>query len=71
MFMKFQQPQRSQCIIERQSKLGSKEYAEPVDFVLEPYGFSPKLENLEMRAWALEVHALWKKIRKVLSSVHD
>ncbi|XVF51258.1 hypothetical protein PTKIN_Ptkin04bG0170200 [Pterospermum kingtungense] len=47
-------------------------YAEPVDFVPEPQGFLPKVENPEVRAWALEVHALWKKLsRKVSSSVHD
>ena len=47
-------------------------YAEPVDFVPEPHGFLPKVENPEVRAWALEVHALWKKLsRKVSSSVHD
>ena len=132
MFMKFQKKlkdtQRSQCIVERLSRLGSKEYSntmkkwdpyefkllvmdsaialwttmirgftrhssyeeamwfflegngvgedlvyvEPVDFVLEPYDFLPKVENSEVRAWALEVHALWKKLsRKVSSSVHD
>ncbi|XVF12917.1 hypothetical protein REPUB_Repub08aG0161400 [Reevesia pubescens] len=46
-------------------------YAEPVDFVPEPHGFLPKVENPEVRAWALEVHALWKNLsRKVSSSVH-
>ncbi|XP_022735939.1 probable trehalase isoform X1 [Durio zibethinus] len=46
-------------------------YAEPVDFVPEPHGFLPKVENPEVRGWALEVHALWKNLsRKVSSSVH-
>ncbi|XVF53127.1 hypothetical protein PTKIN_Ptkin05aG0075200 [Pterospermum kingtungense] len=46
-------------------------YAEPVDFAPEPHGFLPKVENPEVRAWALEVHALWKNLsRKVSSSVH-
>ncbi|MBA0608778.1 hypothetical protein Godav_020961 [Gossypium davidsonii] len=45
-------------------------YAEPVDFVPEPHGFLPKVENPEVRGWALEVHALWKNFsRKVSSSV--
>ncbi|XVF10352.1 hypothetical protein REPUB_Repub07fG0175400 [Reevesia pubescens] len=47
-------------------------YAEPVDFVPDPNGFLPRVENPEVRAWALEVHALWKNLsRKVSSSVHD
>ncbi|GLT44799.1 hypothetical protein SLA2020_186760 [Shorea laevis] len=45
-------------------------YAEPVDFVPEPQGFLPKVENPQVRAWALEVHALWKNLsRKVSDSV--
>ncbi|OMO79824.1 Glycoside hydrolase, family 37 [Corchorus capsularis] len=47
-------------------------YAEPVDFVAEPHGFLPKVENPKVRAWALEVHALWKNLsRKVSDSVHQ
>ncbi|XP_039025407.1 trehalase-like isoform X2 [Hibiscus syriacus] len=47
-------------------------YSEPVDFVPEPHEFLPKVENPEVRAWALEIHALWKNLsRKVSSSVHD
>ncbi|KAK6263303.1 hypothetical protein QUC31_009119 [Theobroma cacao] len=47
-------------------------YAEPLDFVPEPHGFLPKVENPEVRAWALEVHALWKNLsRKVSTSVHQ
>ncbi|XP_052876846.1 trehalase-like isoform X2 [Gossypium arboreum] len=47
-------------------------YVEPMDFETEPHGFLPKVENPEVRAWALEVHGLWKKLsRAVSSSVHD
>ncbi|KAK3228083.1 hypothetical protein Dsin_007945 [Dipteronia sinensis] len=47
-------------------------YAEPVDFVPEPEGFLPKVVNPEVRAWALEVHSLWKNLtRKVSGSVLD
>lgn len=47
-------------------------YAEPVDFVPEPKDFLPKVENPEVRAWALEVHALWKNLsRKLSSSVRE
>ncbi|KAL4651286.1 hypothetical protein ACB092_01G148300 [Castanea dentata] len=46
-------------------------YVQPVDFVPEPEGFLPKVENPEVRAWALEVHALWKNLsRKVSDEVH-
>ncbi|GMY30598.1 probable trehalase [Fagus crenata] len=40
---------------------------EPVDFVPEPEGFLPKVENPEVRAWALEVHALWKNLSRKVS----
>ncbi|GMI89115.1 trehalase 1 [Hibiscus trionum] len=47
-------------------------YSEPIDFVPEPHNFLPKVENPEVRGWALEVHALWKNLsRKVSSLVHD
>ncbi|KAL5747755.1 hypothetical protein ACOSQ2_025052 [Xanthoceras sorbifolium] len=47
-------------------------YAEPADFVPEPEGFLPKVVNPEVRAWALEVHSLWKNLsRKVSGSVLD
>ncbi|KAI9174184.1 hypothetical protein LWI28_013337 [Acer negundo] len=47
-------------------------YAEPVDFVPEPEGFLPKVVNPEVRAWALEVHSLWKNLSgKVSGSVLD
>ena len=42
-------------------------YVEPVDFVSEPEGFLPKVENKEVRAWALEVHALWKNLSRRVS----
>ncbi|XP_031248812.1 probable trehalase [Pistacia vera] len=45
-------------------------YADPLDFVPEPEGFLPKVENSQVRAWALEVHSLWKNLsRKVSDSV--
>ncbi|KAH9751052.1 Trehalase [Citrus sinensis] len=47
-------------------------YAEPPDFVPEPDGFLPKVKNPQVRAWALEVHALWKNLsRRVSCSVLD
>jgi alpha,alpha-trehalase len=42
-------------------------YAEPVDFVPEPEGFLPKVKSKEVRAWALEVHALWKNLSRKVS----
>ncbi|KAB1215506.1 Trehalase [Morella rubra] len=42
-------------------------YAEPVDFVPEPEGFLMKVKNPEVRAWALEVHALWKNLSRKVS----
>ncbi|MCD7463292.1 hypothetical protein HAX54_050283 [Datura stramonium] len=45
-------------------------YVEPVDYVAEPEGFLPKVKNSEARAWALEVHSLWKNLsRKVSDNV--
>ncbi|GAB4834614.1 hypothetical protein Ancab_032877 [Ancistrocladus abbreviatus] len=47
-------------------------YVEPVDFVAEPKGFLPKVENQEVRKWALEVHSLWKNLsRRVSDSVKE
>ncbi|KAL2535021.1 Trehalase [Abeliophyllum distichum] len=47
-------------------------YAEPVDFVAEPEGFLPKVKNPKVRAWALEVHSLWKNLsRKVSGRVRE
>ncbi|XP_055821751.1 probable trehalase [Solanum dulcamara] len=47
-------------------------YVEPVDYVAEPEGFLPKVKNFEMRAWALEVHSVWKNLsRKVADRVFE
>ncbi|KAG6791566.1 hypothetical protein POTOM_000689 [Populus tomentosa] len=47
-------------------------YYDPVDFVPEPEGFLLKVKNPEVRAWALEVHALWKNLsRKVSDGVRE
>ncbi|KAI3990729.1 hypothetical protein MKX01_023029 [Papaver californicum] len=41
-------------------------YHEPIDFEYEPSGFLPKVKNLKVRKWALEIHSLWKNLsRKV------
>ncbi|XP_015896064.2 trehalase-like [Ziziphus jujuba] len=40
---------------------------EPKDFVKEPEGFLPNVENQEVRAWALEVHSLWKNLSRKVS----
>ncbi|XAR55174.1 Alpha,alpha-trehalase [Bertholletia excelsa] len=46
------------------------EYKVPVDFVPEPEGFLPEVESPKMRAWALQVHSLWKNLsRKVADGV--
>lgn len=42
-------------------------YVEPVDFVAQPAGFLPNVDNLEVRAWALEVHSLWKNLSRQVS----
>ncbi|PHT57798.1 putative trehalase [Capsicum baccatum] len=42
-------------------------YVEPVDYVVEPEGFLPKVKNAEVRAWALEVHSLWKNLSRKVS----
>lgn len=45
---------------------------EPADFVPFPEGFLPKVESLEVRAWALEVHSLWRSLsRKVSDEVKE
>ncbi|CAN1779151.1 TRE1 [Linum perenne] len=45
---------------------------QPVDFVAEPVGFLPKVKNPKVRAWALEVHSLWKNLsRKVSDEVGE
>lgn len=44
----------------------------PEDYVPEPAGFMPAVESPEVRAWALEVHSLWKNLsRKVSKRVED
>lgn len=43
-------------------------YFEPEDFVAEPEGFLAKVKNPEVRAWALEVHSLWKNLSRKISS---
>ncbi|KAJ8764845.1 hypothetical protein K2173_010310 [Erythroxylum novogranatense] len=40
---------------------------EPSDFVAEPEGFLPKVENPQVRAWALEVHSLWQNLSRQVS----
>uniref|UniRef100_A0A803L586 Trehalase n=1 Tax=Chenopodium quinoa TaxID=63459 RepID=A0A803L586_CHEQI len=42
-------------------------YVKPADFVAEPNGFLPKVKNSEVRAWALQVHALWKNLSREAS----
>ncbi|CAL0312564.1 unnamed protein product [Lupinus luteus] len=43
-------------------------YLEPEDFVPEPEGFLEKVKNEEVRAWALEIHSLWKNLSRKMSS---
>ncbi|KAJ9148117.1 hypothetical protein P3X46_030208 [Hevea brasiliensis] len=40
---------------------------DPPDFLPEPVGFLPKVENPEVRAWALDVHSLWKNLSRKVS----
>ncbi|KAL0313316.1 UNVERIFIED_CONTAM: Trehalase [Sesamum radiatum] len=42
-------------------------YVDPVDFVAEPEDFLPKVKSSEVRAWALEVHNLWKNLSRKVS----
>lgn len=42
-------------------------FANPVDFVARPEGFLPKVKSPEVRAWALEVHELWKNLSRKVS----
>jgi len=45
-------------------------YLQPPDFVREPEGFLPKVKHPQVRAWALQVHLLWKNLsRKVSAAV--
>uniref|UniRef100_A0A7N0UL11 Trehalase n=1 Tax=Kalanchoe fedtschenkoi TaxID=63787 RepID=A0A7N0UL11_KALFE len=43
------------------------EYVQPVDYVAVPVGFLPKVKNMEMREWALEIHSLWKNLSRKVS----
>lgn len=46
--------------------------AQPPDFVAEPHGILPKVKNHKVRAWALQVHSLWKNLsRKVSPAVKE
>lgn len=40
----------------------------PEDYVPEPAGFLPSVESPEVRAWALEVHSLWKNLSRKVSN---
>lgn len=42
-------------------------YYDPPDFLPKPDGFLPRVENPEVRAWALEVHSLWKNLSTKVS----
>ncbi|KAI3469104.1 hypothetical protein Pfo_025767 [Paulownia fortunei] len=42
-------------------------YVHPVDFVAEPEDFLPKVKSPEVKAWALEVHKLWKNLSRKVS----
>ncbi|KAL0331721.1 UNVERIFIED_CONTAM: Trehalase [Sesamum angustifolium] len=42
-------------------------YVDPPDFVAEPEDFLPKVKSPEVRAWALEVHSLWKNLSRKVS----
>ncbi|XP_073285554.1 trehalase-like isoform X1 [Primulina huaijiensis] len=47
-------------------------HVKPEDFVAEPEEFLLKVENMEVREWALEVHSLWKNLsRKVSDRVFE
>ncbi|KAG9455492.1 hypothetical protein H6P81_008396 [Aristolochia fimbriata] len=41
---------------------------EPADFAREPADFLPKVENPEVRVWALEVHSLWRNLSRRVSA---
>lgn len=42
-------------------------YRDPQDFVPEPEGFLPKVNQPQVRAWALQVHSLWKNLSRKIS----
>lgn len=58
------------CFIERYFDGAGDDlvFFEPEDFVPEPEGFLPKVENPKVREWALKVHSLWKSLSGKVSS---
>ncbi|KAL4019157.1 hypothetical protein IC575_022801 [Cucumis melo] len=42
-------------------------YSNPVDFNPQPDGFLPKVENVEVRTWALDIHNFWKNLSRRVS----
>ena len=38
----------------------------PADFVVSPQGFLPLVSDPAVRQWALEVHALWNHLHRVV-----
>ncbi|KAL2342640.1 hypothetical protein Fmac_003925 [Flemingia macrophylla] len=42
-------------------------HLDPPDFVAEPVGFLPKVHHPVVRAWALQVHSLWKNLSRQVS----
>ncbi|XP_051137817.1 probable trehalase isoform X2 [Andrographis paniculata] len=42
-------------------------HVDPADFVDRPTNFLPKVESPAVRAWALEVHQLWKNLSRKVS----
>ncbi|KAK7399070.1 hypothetical protein VNO78_10245 [Psophocarpus tetragonolobus] len=43
-------------------------YLDPHDFVPHPVGFLPKVKHPLVRAWALQVHSLWKNLSRQVST---
>ena len=43
------------------------EHVVPVDYVVEPHGFLPKVVHKGVRDWGLEVHSLWKNLSRKVS----
>ncbi|CAJ1937202.1 unnamed protein product [Sphenostylis stenocarpa] len=43
-------------------------YLDPHDFVPEPEGFLPEVKHPQVRAWALQVHSLWKNLTRKTSA---
>nr|KYP42330.1 Trehalase [Cajanus cajan] len=42
-------------------------YLDPPDFVPDPVGFLPKVKHPLVRAWALQLHSLWKNLTRQIS----